>query len=112
MTNESSPRAWLLQRVTAVGLVVFLGIHLWLLHYRSPGEIVKFGDVAVRLRTLSFIVVDLGLLSFGLYHAFNGVNGILQDYGIGRGRRTKWVLILLGGVMTLLGGTSILGFVL
>ena len=112
MNNKSSPRAWLLQRLTAVGLVVFLGIHFWLLHYKNPGEAVKFGDVAVRLHNITFILVDMGLLSFGLYHAFNGVGSILQDYGVGKGNGTRWILIMLGSAMALLGGTSILGFAL
>lgn len=105
--------SWFLQRVTAVGLIFLLGVHLWLLHYKNPGETIRFGNVAIRLRTLTFFFVDMGLLTFGLYHALNGINNIIQDYGIGTtGRRSiGFILVIIGCVMVFLGGISLFKFV-
>ncbi|MBA4395042.1 MAG: hypothetical protein C0407_15940, partial [Desulfobacca sp.] len=101
---------WVLQRVSALGLLILLGIHFWLLHYRDPGVVITFGSVELRLRNVSFVLVDLGLLTFGLFHALNGIQAIAQDYGFGTGRRKGigWLLIAVGLVMTFLGGIALL----
>jgi succinate dehydrogenase hydrophobic anchor subunit len=101
--------AWLLQRLTAVGLLLFLGIHFWLLHYRHPGEVITYDSVLMRLRFQPLLLADLGLLIFGLFHALNGLQAIIQDYGFGAGgkRGLGWILLLLGLVMGLLGGFAL-----
>jgi len=100
---------WLLQRITAVGLLLFLGIHFWLLHYRNPGEVITYDSVLMRLRFRPLLLVDLGLLICGLFHAFNGLQAIVQDYGFGAGGKKGlgWILLLLGLVMGLLGGFAL-----
>ncbi|MEW6408511.1 MAG: hypothetical protein AB1488_00115 [Nitrospirota bacterium] len=112
MNKNGSAIAWVLQRLTGVGLIFLLGVHFWLLHYKTLGEVVKFSDVAIRLRTLTFIFVDIGILIFGLFHALNGVNNIAQDYGVRAvGRRgIGWILAIVGCVMAVLGGISIFSF--
>lgn len=113
MKRDQGSLFWVLQRVSALGLLFLLGIHFWLLHYQNPGEVIKFGNVAMRLRTLSFVFVDMGLLTFGILHALNGVNNVAQDYGIGSGGRKGigTILGIIGCIMTLLGGISLLHFI-
>lgn len=112
-TRDPGSVSWLLQRVSALGLLFLLGVHFWLLHYRTPGEVITFGSVVLRLRTLTFILVDMGLLIFGLFHALNGLNAIAQDYGFGTGKRKGigWILVIVGFLIALLGGISLLHFI-
>lgn len=84
---------WILQRVTAVLLVVFLGLHLWVSNFST--------DWTVSLRAL----VDLTLLSLALFHGLNGVRAIVLDFGLGsQGRRYLSVsLVMLGFAAFLFG---------
>jgi succinate dehydrogenase / fumarate reductase membrane anchor subunit len=71
---------WLLQRVTAVGLAVVLTVHLYVLHFAGEHAVLTVADVSVRLRTLTFILVDFGLLAFALYHGLYGLRSVILDY--------------------------------
>jgi succinate dehydrogenase / fumarate reductase membrane anchor subunit len=84
---------WILQRITAVLLVVFLGLHLWVSNFST--------DWAVSLRAL----IDLTLLGLALFHGLNGVRAIILDFGLGsQGRRYLAVsLVMLGFVAFLFG---------
>jgi succinate dehydrogenase hydrophobic anchor subunit len=80
---------WFLQRVTGAGLIVLLLIHVVVNHYLNISEaekgilpgLVVFSDVADRLETAGYWVIDIFLLSFVLYHALNGIRNIALDYG-------------------------------
>mgnify|MGYP001579010700 CR=1 FL=1 len=112
MNKDFNALAWLLQRITAVGLVLLLGIHFWLLHFKTHGEVIKFSDVSMRLHTWTLVLIDICLLIFGLYHASNGIYSIVQDYSVGgNGRRvTLWVLMCGGCVLAIIGGISLFRF--
>ncbi|MGD0116322.1 MAG: hypothetical protein ABSC13_10065 [Dehalococcoidia bacterium] len=113
--------AWLLQRVTAIGLVVLLPIHIVINHLVNiskvesgalPGLVV-FSNVAERLETPAYWVVDVLLLSFALYHGLNGARNVLMDYGL-RGTGEKVVttgLSLLGAVAFVFGIVALASFI-
>ena len=84
---------WLLQRITAVLLVVFLAAHLWASNFAVSW--------AASLRA----VVDLSLLALALFHGLNGVRGIVLDFGIGHAARRflSVSLVLLGFIAFLFG---------
>ncbi|MGA8905480.1 MAG: hypothetical protein WB661_10795 [Candidatus Bathyarchaeia archaeon] len=84
---------WILQRITAVLLVVFLGLHLWVSNFST--------DWAASSRAL----VDLTLLSLALFHGLNGVRSIVLDFGLGsQGRHYLSVsLVMLGFAAFLFG---------
>jgi succinate dehydrogenase / fumarate reductase membrane anchor subunit len=97
---------WLLQRVTAVGLVVLLPIHIVINHLANiskveegilPGLVV-FSNVMERFESPAYWVVDVLLLSFALYHGLNGVRNVAMDYGL-RGVGEKAVT----GALSLVG---------
>ena len=98
--------AWLLQRVTAIGLVVLLPLHIVINHLANISEVeegilpglVVFSDVVERFESPAYWVVDLLLLSFVLYHGLNGVRNVAMDYGL-RGVGEKVVT----GALSLLG---------
>ncbi len=98
---------WLLQRVTAVGLIILLPIHIVVGHLFNISEVEKgilsglvvFSDVAERLETPTYWVIDLLLLTFALYHGLNGVRNVLLDYGLrGTGERVVTAGLSLIGV--------------
>jgi succinate dehydrogenase hydrophobic anchor subunit len=83
---------WLLQRATAVLLVVVLGLHLW---------VANFGQGSASLRA----VLGLTLLALALFHGLNGVRTVILDFDIGaKGRSfTTMILLLLGAASLLFG---------
>ncbi len=62
--------AWLLQRVTAVLLVVVVFAHFW------------FNVLFPSWGTLR-IATDLTLITLVTYHAFSGIRTVLVDFGFG-----------------------------
>ena len=93
--NPSAPTnvwLWLFQRVTAVLLVVILGVHLWL---------ANFGQASVSLHA----ILGVTLLGLAIFHGLNGVRTIIFDFSIGvQGRRLVTMLLLLLGTVSLLFG--------
>jgi succinate dehydrogenase / fumarate reductase membrane anchor subunit len=84
---------WLLQRTTAVLLVVFLGLHLWASNFTT--------DWAAFFRGL----VDLSLLALALFHGLNGVRTVLLDFGPSlAGRRFLSASLALVGITGFLFG--------
>jgi succinate dehydrogenase / fumarate reductase, membrane anchor subunit len=105
--------AWFLQRVTAIGLVVLLPIHIVINHLANiskvesgalPGLVV-FSNVAERFETPAYWVVDVLLLSFALYHGLNGVRNVAMDYGLrGTGEKVVTGALSLVGVAAFVFG--------
>lgn len=84
---------WILQRITAILIVVFLGLHLWASNFTT--------DWASSFRA----TIDLSLLALALFHGLNGVRTIVLDFNVGsRGRRyLTAALTMLGFVAFLFG---------
>ena len=84
---------WILQRITAVLLIVFLGLHLWVSNFPVVW--------AAPLRAS----IDISLLGLALFHGLNGVRAVVLDFGIGsQGRRYLSVsLVMLGFAAFLFG---------
>ena len=83
---------WLFQRITAVLLVVVLGVHLWL---------ANFGQATASLRAILGVI----LLGLALFHGLNGVRTVILDFNVGtHGRKFVTMILLLVGVASLLFG--------
>jgi succinate dehydrogenase hydrophobic anchor subunit len=107
--------AWFFQRASAVLLVVFLAIHIYVAHFMGVGDetsgdtLITFSDVSVRLDQLIFIIVDYGMLSMVLLHGLNGFRTVMFDFDMFVKRKklvdvTLWVV----GIATLIWGIIIL----
>jgi succinate dehydrogenase hydrophobic anchor subunit len=84
---------WLLQRITAVLLLIFLGLHLWASNFTA--------NWAALFRAGA----DLSLLTLVLFHGLNGVRTIVLDFGIGgASRRFLSVSLVMLGVAAFLFG--------
>lgn len=84
---------WVLQRITAVLLVVFLALHLWASNFST--------DWAAFFRA----IVDLSLLALALFHGLNGVRTVVLDFGLGlQGRRFLSASLAMLGIAAFLFG--------
>ncbi len=81
---------WLLQRVSAVLLLGLVVVHLWRLHVSN----VTLDIVESRFDLLGIIVLDLMLLTVGLFHGLNGLYAILADFGL-KGKAAAVTIISL-----------------
>lgn len=100
---------WLLQRVSAVLLVLVLGIHLWILHFSGEEAVLTLAGTSIRLKTLSYAMVDYTLLGVALYHGLYGLRSVLLDYVSGRrAARVLNVLVWAIGLAAFVYGASAL----
>jgi succinate dehydrogenase cytochrome b556 subunit len=104
--------AWILQRITAVLLAVFLGTHLAVLHYVDENLVINFAGVATRMKSALYLFVDGGLLIIGLYHALNGVRAVILDFVVGESARRSVTAVMwvLGVAFALLGLYALAAF--
>jgi len=88
--------AFLLMRLTGIGLVIYLFLHLYVLRLLAQGPEAWDAFIATAKSPL-FLTLD-GILILGLlYHAFNGVRVTLLGLGIGVPLQAR----LFWGVMAL-----------
>ncbi len=105
MARPQGVWAWIWQRITAVLLVLLLGTHLAILHYVPANMNIDVAGVAARLKSVLYLVVDTGLLAFGLYHALNGVRNVVFDFVVAEGtRRVITTILWVAGVAFALWG--------
>lgn len=82
---------YILQRLSAVGLMAFLGAHIWLamLHPRlQEGHAEPFGEIAKEMHhhTPTLVVYLLGTLAVA-YHLANGISTFAMGWGLVVSRR-------------------------
>jgi succinate dehydrogenase / fumarate reductase, membrane anchor subunit len=95
---------WLLQRITAVLLVLLLGVHLVVNHLMNVGEL-TFESIGRRLAGGFLTAVDILLLAAALFHGLNGLRMVLLDYGFGgESRRILDAVLWVVGVACLVFG--------
>lgn len=93
---------FMLQRIAGLGLLAFLGAHLWLafLHPRLvEGHVEPFADIAheMHFHTPTLIVYLLGVLAIA-YHLANGLQTALMTWGVvdSKVALRKWELFAWG----------------
>lgn len=80
--------AWLMQRVTAVLIIVFLGIHIYLTHFSNLNiELLDWNNVEERVKALPILIVDYGLLITAIFHGLNGLRMIAFDFIVANMKR-------------------------
>ena len=80
--RNSGSWAYLLHRITGIGLTVYLFVHIWALSSLTKGH-AAFQEEMKTFTTMPFKVVEwlLGLLV--MFHAFNGIRIAVVDLGNG-----------------------------
>ena len=97
--------AFALNRLTGIGLSLYLIVHLVVLSLLLQGE-QGWNDFITLARSPFFLALDIILLFGLLFHGLNGVRVGLVGMGIGANnqRTLFWVLITIGLVLLLVGG--------
>ncbi|WP_434521489.1 succinate dehydrogenase hydrophobic membrane anchor subunit [Halorubrum sp. AS12] len=98
---DSGGRMWLLQRITAVFLLVVLAFHFFLLHFVHHADEVSFLASAGRMESLSYYSLMVLFLVTATFHGVNGVYNALLNQGLSGTKRTviKWTLVAASVVL-------------
>jgi succinate dehydrogenase / fumarate reductase, cytochrome b subunit len=99
---------FIVQRVSALGLLGFLGAHLWLafLHPRLvEGHVEPFADIAheMHFHRPTIVVYLLGVLGIA-YHFANGLHTALMTWGVASSKASlrKWEILAWGMFLLML----------
>jgi succinate dehydrogenase hydrophobic anchor subunit len=103
-------RIFLMQRVSAIALLVFLTLHMVVVHY-PPGHI-DFSRVVDRLDNPLWKGIDVAFLAFVLVHALTGAYMVITDverFDVYK-RALAWVAVVGGVALFVYGTQTILAF--
>ena len=93
--------AFILNRITAIGLTVYLYLHLVILGKLAQGP-EAFDSFIETAKSPLFITGELLVIVAGLYHGLNGLRIVLTSFGIGSTVQKQLFYAVL--VVTVLGG--------
>src|SRR5512136_1197590 len=104
-------RIFQMQRISAIALLLFLGIHMAVMHY-PPWEIDFRTVVIERLSNPIWKAIDIAFLFFVLMHALAGAYVVLTDIQRVdmRKRAVAGIAIVLGLVGFVYGTITIMAF--
>ena len=74
--------AFILNRISAVGLTVYLFMHLVVLGTLAQGP-EAYGSFLALIHNPLFLAGELLVICAGIYHAMNGIRVVLTSFGIG-----------------------------
>lgn len=100
--------AWLLHRVTGIGLVAYLIIHI--IGLRALYDPAKFDAVMSTYRSPLFKIGELALLGIVAYHSINGLRIVLIDF-LGwtpQQKRLFYATLVISIIIIVLGGYPII----
>jgi succinate dehydrogenase hydrophobic membrane anchor protein len=99
--------SWLLQRISAILLLIFMSIHIIVAHY--PARDINFNDVLTRLNYPGWKVFYILFLAVVLYHALNGVWVVISDFqGLRSFQKPLLGLTVLVGLVFLYLGAEVI----
>lgn len=103
-------RVFQLQRWSALGLLVFLTIHMIVVHY--PPFHIDFDRIAERMANPVWKAIDIAFLFTVLIHALTGAYAVLIDVErFSRFKRALAIVAILAGLWAMYYGTqTILAF--
>ena len=103
-------RIFQMQRVSAIALLVFMTIHMIVVHY--PPFHIDFSRIIDRMASPVWKAIDIGFLFFVLIHALTGAYQVLTD--IQKVNNFKRILaggaIIIGIVAFIYGTMTVLSF--
>lgn len=96
--------AWILHRLTGLGLVLYIFIHIVLMSSSLlRGQQAFDAMLSYLMGHPVFQVLETLLLGAALYHGFNGIRILLFDLGLGIGvRRQKllfWIFMIIAAIL-------------
>lgn len=73
--------AWILHRLSGLGLIFYLLLHIWVISHLSGGE-ESFDGIMHAFGSPLFKLMEIGLVGVIFYHMFNGLRITLIDMGV------------------------------
>lgn len=73
--------AWMLMRISGIGLFLFLVLHLSIIYFCGKDETTLSRFLALKSNPFAKILENLLILTLG-YHAVNGLRTILMEAGL------------------------------
>ncbi len=102
-TKQSGSWAWILHRITGLGLTAYIYLHIIALTSLTKGE-KAFDDEMKLFTTPVFKVLEWLLFSLVIYHAFNGIRIVLVDWANGARYHKKILTVVYGlGIVLFIG---------
>jgi len=100
--------SYLFHRLSGAALIVYLCMHIWVMHYLQDGAAAYDGLMRFMDNPL-FRLGEVALLAAILFHSLNGVRLVFMDAMVGmRGYRlTFWLVFFLAAAAVLAGGAAI-----
>lgn len=100
--------AYLAMRLSGIGLVAYLYLHLVILNQLTAGPAAWDGFVALA-RSPIFLALDVILIIGLLVHGLNGLRLALVGFGIGvpRHKTMLWIGVALAFILTVLSALAI-----
>jgi len=97
--------AFILNRITALGLTFYLYLHLFVLGQLAQGPAAYDGFVAL-MKNPSVIVGEMLVVAAGILHGLNGIRIILTTFGVSitRQKQLFYALMAVGVVAILIFG--------
>jgi succinate dehydrogenase / fumarate reductase cytochrome b subunit len=96
--------AWILHRLTGLGLVLYIFIHILLMSTSLlRGQQAFDAMLSYLMGHLVFKMLETLVLGAALYHGFNGIRILLFDLGVGIGVRSQkvlfWVFMAIAAIL-------------
>jgi succinate dehydrogenase / fumarate reductase cytochrome b subunit len=86
--------AFALNRITAIGLVFYLGLHLVVMSQLFGGAS-RYASFLALARSPLFLIGDIVLMAGALIHGLNGIRVALLGFGIGvRSQRSEFIFLM------------------
>ena len=97
-------RVFQLQRISAIAMVVFMTMHMIVVHY--PPFHIDFSIILERMQNPVWKVIEILFLFFVLVHALSGMYAVLIDYEkVARYKKLIAVIALVAGIVGFIWGT-------
>lgn len=100
--------AWIVNRLTGLGLLLYLFLHLGVLSMLAVGPSAWDGFVSTAL-TPAFLLLDVVLIFGMLFHGLNGIRVTLVGFGliVDRQKAMFVTLMILGAIVLVVAGLRI-----
>ena len=105
--------SFVLRRFTGVALVIYLGLHIWVIGSATFGPEV-FNERLALVQTDLFKLAEIALLAAVVYHTFDGVRLLIVHYfDVTEYRKSLfYAAFAIAAFLTVVGGVPILLFAL
>lgn len=105
--------SFVLRRVSGVALVLYLGMHMWVIGSALSGPEVFDARLAA-VQTPIFKLLEIALLAAVVYHAFDGIRLLIVHYfKVTEYRKSMfYAVFVISALLVIAGGLPILLFML